>query len=263
MAQGQQGQGKESQESRRFRCGGGAARFRRLAPVVAGVRQLVGWKEGRKEGRKKGRKEGRKEGRKDRQRREGGGGAPMGKTAVRAALEQANLAVYAKFFEAEGYEEIGDLPRSESGWQTLAEAASVKRGHQNRWQLFAQRYCAASLRAGVDTLQVAQSASCPRVEEPGAPRPLKRQALGNTTKSDENYSGAGGPPSILGSLDRYVMLSYQWDMQQTVLRVRQALEKRGVVALMDVDGSMANDVSKLQAVVCRSCCICRWVQASG
>lgn len=186
----------------------------------------------------------------------GGKQAPMRKTAVRTALEQANLAAYADFFEVEGYEEVSDLPRSKSGWQKLAAAASVKRGHQNRWQLFAQRYCAASLCTGENTLQAAQSALCSRAEEPGALRPPKRQALGGSTKSQEKYSGAGGPPPDQGSPDRYVMLSYQWDMQPTVLRVRQALEKRGVVALMDVDGSMANDVSTLQAVVCRSCCMC-------
>lgn len=40
------------------------------------------------------------------------------------------------------------------------------------------------------------------------------------------------------------MLSYQWSQQDKVVRVRKALQARGVNCWMDIDGGMKSDVRK-------------------
>jgi hypothetical protein len=46
----------------------------------------------------------------------------------------------------------------------------------------------------------------------------------------------------LPSTTHHVMLSYQWDAQETVVRVRDALRGRGVPTWIDIDGGMQSDV---------------------
>jgi hypothetical protein len=58
-----------------------------------------------------------------------------------------------------------------------------------------------------------------------------------SVESVEHRSVAG-----LGARPRHCMLSYQWDDQQTVVKVRQALNGRGIVTWMDIDGGMNSDI---------------------
>jgi hypothetical protein len=42
--------------------------------------------------------------------------------------------------------------------------------------------------------------------------------------------------------NKHAMLSYQWDSQETVLKVRDHFAQRGIPTWMDVDGGMAGDI---------------------
>jgi hypothetical protein len=52
---------------------------------------------------------------------------------------------------------------------------------------------------------------------------------------------AAGPGATLPA-GKHVMLSYQWDSQKTVVKVREGLIRRGLQTWMDIDGGMRSDV---------------------
>jgi hypothetical protein len=108
----------------------------------------------------------------------------------------------------------------------------------------------------------------PHAAQPGdaAHRPLKKRAvalggsglrtgesshrpLTHTDRTTPHPCGKHDQPNSAtvsaGATQRgaYVMLSYQWGVQRTVLRVREALKQRKVGTWMDVDGGVDDDVS--------------------
>lgn len=68
--------------------------------------------------------------------------------------------------------------------------------------------------------------------------------LADTAGPGDRHASPGAADNSSAGFDRgfRTMLSYQWDAQKTVVRVREALRKKGVECWMDIDGGMRSDV---------------------
>ena len=82
------------------------------------------------------------------------------------------------------------------------------------------------------------------------PKPKAKEAASAVRKASApsgekpHFGSTGKLAPVALPEGRHVMLSYQWSQQDKVVRVRKALQARGVNCWMDIDGGMKSDVRK-------------------